>query len=197
MSNASTVRRQVGGSQQLTIAPLVGSTITTTKTAFSLNNNALTLTGGGVIPLAVGVTGLYAGTGQVLQIHAAGTIVGATGASTTLILEMYEVPASVIAAGLTPTSFTNMNAIGTSSTRTIAEATSNFTFDADVQLSSGGVLTGSFKDNIDSQIDSTADIVAITGLAGEQDLNFILVATLAGTTTGVILTLDEFEISLQ
>ena len=99
MSNASTVRRQIAGSQQLTIAPLSGTVITTTPTAFQLNNNALTLTGGGVIPLSAGVTGLYAGTGQVLDIRGTGQIAGATGGTTTLALTLYEVPASVIAAG--------------------------------------------------------------------------------------------------
>ena len=80
MPNASTVRRQVSGTQQLTMAPLLASAISTTETPFSLNNNALTLTGGGIIPLSAGVTGLYQGTGQVLWLHAAGTIRATTSA---------------------------------------------------------------------------------------------------------------------
>src|ERR1700676_1387046 len=96
MSNASTVRRQIAGTQQLAVAPLLGTIITTTETAFQLNNNGLTLVGGGVIPLSAGVTGLYQGTGQVLVVRAAGSYSGATASSTTLELELQQVPASLL-----------------------------------------------------------------------------------------------------
>ena len=94
MSNASTIRRQISGTQQLTLASLSGTTITTTETVFQLNNNALTLTGGGYIPLSAGVTGLYQGTGQVLWLHIAATLTGGTASTTTLILKLYQISAA-------------------------------------------------------------------------------------------------------
>lgn len=197
MANANTVRQQVSGTIQLTLAPLSGTVITTTKTAFQLNNNALTLSGGGVIPLAAGVTGLYQGTGRVLHVAATGTVTGATASTTTLALELYEVPAATIAAGLTATSFTGWNAIKTSSTVTIGQTNCSFSFDARLQLDAAGNLMGQATDVIDSQQDAWAAITAITGLTGEADLNFALVATLGGAETGVVVTLDEFRIDLE
>ncbi len=198
MSNASTIRRQIAGTQQLTIAPLSGTTITTTETAFQLNNNALTLTGGGVIPLSAGVTGLYAGTGQVLWIHAAGTITGATANTTTLELELQEVPAALLPIANTlagAQTFTNWNEIGTSGVLTVTTSDASFTFDAYVQLSALGVLNGDYSANISGTTKAQTVITPITGLVGEQDLNFALTATLGGAETGVILTLNEFELS--
>lgn len=198
MANASTVRRQVSGTQQLTIAPLLGTTITTTATAFQLNNNALTLTGGGVIPLAAGVTGLYAGTGRVLHVAAQGTISGATSGSTALTLTLYEVPASVIAAGLTAASFTSWNSVAATSSKTITGTQGSFTFDARLQLDNAGNLEGQFTSGIDSAaITIWVATTQVTGLVGEADLNFVLVATLATAYTGVVLNLNEFRIDLE
>jgi hypothetical protein len=198
VSNASTVRRQIAGSQQLTIAPLSGTVITTTPTAFQLNNNALTLTGGGVIPLSAGVTGLYAGTGQVLDIRGTGQIAGATGGTTTLALTLYEVPASVIAAGLTPTSFTGWNSVATTGAKGVAQSAGSFNFIARLQLDASGNLEGSFKAVINGAVIFPETVITpITGLVGEADLNFVLVATLAGAEVGVILTLEEFALDLE
>ena len=198
MSNASTVRRQIAGTQQLTLAPLSGTTITTTKTAFQLNNNGLTLTGGGVIPLSAGVTGLYAGTGQVLHVAGTGQYSGATPSTTTLTLELYEVPASVVAAGLTPTSFTNWNAVATGSATAVTTAAGSFNFDARLQLDASGNLEGSFQEVIDGvTIVGPGTIVPITGLVGEADLNFVLVLTIGGAETGVVVTLSEFRLDLE
>lgn len=197
MSNASTVRRQVSGSQQLTLAPI--SNPGTTQTSFALNNNALTLTGGGVIPLAAGVTGLYAGTGQVLVIRAAGSFAGLTPASSTLALELYEVPASVIAAGLTQTSFTGFNAVAApSASSALAHAEGAFQLEAFIQLDSEGNLNGWYEGSIDSQVIAPADISAVTGLVGEADLNFVLAVTLGGAEPSTaVFTLNEFAIDLQ
>ncbi len=197
MSNASTIRRQISGTQQLTIAPLVGSTITTTETAFQLNNNALTLTGGGVIPLSAGVTGLYAGTGQVLWIHAAGTITGDT-TSGTLEIELYQVPASLLPIANTlagAQTFTNWNELGTSGVVTLSTASASWTFDAYVQLDVNGVLNGDYSANIDGTTKAQTVITAVTGLVGEQDLNFVLTATLGTVTTGVIVTANELSLN--
>lgn len=204
MSNASTIRRQIAGTQQLTLAPLAGSTITTTATAFQLNNNGLTLTGGGVVPLAAGVTGLYAGTGQVIHIAATGQYSGAnTGTPTTLTLQLYEVPNALLPIANTLTgaqTFTGWNAIGTGSGSKNLSSTStgSFTIDARVQLDAAGNLEGSTTYTIDGQtIVAAAVFTPVTGLVGEADLNFAVVATLGGTETGVILTLTEFRLDLE
>ena len=200
MSNASTVRRQISGTQQLTLAPLSGTVITTTQTSFQLNNNGLTLTGGGVIPLVAGVTGLYAGTGQVLHIRGTGTYSGATigGSTTTLALELWEVPASVIAAGLTATSFSGFNAVGASGTKTLTTASGSFTLDARLQLDAAGNLEGQYTFGINgAAVVAWTVVTPITGLVGEADLNFVVAATLGGTEAGVILNLDEFAIDLE
>lgn len=202
MSNASTIRRQITGTQQLTLAPLTAAVISTTETAFQLNNNGLTLTGGGVIPLAAGVTGLYAGTGQVIWIHAAGVLTGGTASSTTLILNLYQVPASLLPIANTLSgaqTFTSWNKIATSATGTLASAvtSSNFSLDAEVQLDVNGNLTGVFSSQVfASTTGAPAATTQVKGLVGEADLNFALTATLGGTVTGVVVTLDEFSLNL-
>ena len=196
MSNASTIRRQIAGTQQLTIASLLGSTITTTATAFQLNNNGITLTGGGVIPLSAGVTGLYAGTGQVLHVAATGTVTGATANTSSLILSLYQVSAAKlpIADTLAGAQTFTWNVIKTSSTRTLATVQSSWSIDARLQLDAQGNLDGQATDTINSQTDVYAAITAITGLVGEADLNFVVVATL--TTAGTVF-MDEFRLDLE
>ncbi len=197
MSNASTIRRQVAGTQQLTIASLTYATITTTPTAFQLNNNALTLTGGGVIPLSAGVTGLYQGTGQVIWIHCAGTVTGATASTSTLTLDLYEVPASLLPIANTLTgaqTFTGWNKIATQAAVTIGAVTAgSFTMDAYVQLDASGNINGQYNSNIFGTTKAQTVITLLAGLVGEADLNFVLVATLG--TAGTV-TLDEFSLNL-
>lgn len=201
MSNASTIRRQIAGTQQLTIASLLGTTITTTATAFQLNNNGLTLTGGGVIPLSAGVTGLYQGTGQVIWIHAAGQLTGGTSSSTTLIIKLYQVPASLLPIANTLTgaqTFTNWNLLATSGTGMLGstETQGSFYLDAQVILDSQGNLDGSFNSVTLNTISTASQHTTLTtGLVGEADLNFVIVATLGGTETGVVLTLGEFSLN--
>lgn len=196
MSNASTIRRQIAGTQQLTIAPLLGSVITTTETAFQLNNNALTLTGGGVIPLSAGVTGLYQGTGQVLWVHAAGMYAGVT--SSTLEIELQQVPASLLPIANTLSgaqTFTNWNEIGTSGAVTVSTTTGSWTFDAYVQLDAAGNLEGDYSANINGTTKAQTVITPITGLVGEADLNFVVTAVLGASIPGAVLTMDEFSLN--
>lgn len=205
MSNASTIRRQIAGTQQLTLAPLVGSTITTTATAFQLNNNGLTLTGGGVIPLSAGVTGLYAGTGQVIWIHAAGVLTGGTANTSTLALTLYQVPASLLPIANTLSgaqTFTNWNSIATQSavnlsTISATVTSGSFSLDAYVQLDGNGNLNGDYASNIFGTTKAQTALTPVTGLVGEADLNFVLVATLGGAEpAGELVTLDEFSLNL-
>jgi hypothetical protein len=195
VSNANTVRRQVSGTQQLTTAPSLNPG--TTETNFVLNNNGLTLTGGGVIPLAAGNTGLYAGTGQVLNIRAAGSYSGLTAADT-ITLKLYEVSAATIAAGgLTQTSQTNFVLVASSGALAAANAAGAFQFEASIQLDAAGNLNGDFTANVDGTTKAQAAISAVTGLVGEADLNFVLSATFSASRAGSIITLNEFAIDLQ
>jgi hypothetical protein len=208
MSNASTIRRQIAGTQQLTLAPLSGTIITTTETAFQLNNNGLTLTGGGYIPLSAGVTGLYAGTGQVIAVHIAGTVTGGTAASTSLIIKLYQVPAAALPLPVSDSVANIVTAgatlIATSATGTLAAAktSGNFSLDANLQLDANGNLTGDFTAQIFASttgVSGGATQAATTQAvlsAGEADLNFLVSATLGGTEAGVIVTLEEFALAL-
>ena len=196
MSNASTVRRQIAGTQQLTIAPLLAGVVGTTATAFQLNNNGLTLTGGGVIPLSAGVTGLYQGTGAVLHLAATGSCVGL--ATSNLTLYLYQVPASLLPIADTlagAQTFTNWNLLATSTERAIGAVTASWSLDARLQLDAAGNLEGQFTDEIISLVDVYAPTTAYV-LTGEVDLNFVIVAkaTTANITTN---TANEFRLDLE
>ena len=196
MSNASTVRRQVSGTQQLTLASLLGIITSTTPTAFKLNDNGLTLTGGGVIPLSAGVTGLYQGTGATLHIAAVGNVIGLS--TTTLTLALYAVPASLLPIADTlagQQTFTNWLLLGTSSVVAVGAVTASWSFDARLQLDAVGNLEGQFADEINSTVDVYKATTARL-LTGEADLNFVLVAT-QGTAQGTSVTLQEFRIDLE
>jgi hypothetical protein len=196
---ASTIRLQSEGG---TFATIVNPSTTPTAFSFSvppLFNGASATNMGGVIPLAAGVTGLYAGTGAVLVVGAAGTIAGVTGGATTLTLDLYEIPAAVVAAGLTPTSFAGWNKVGTSGAKQIGSATDTFQFNAKLQLDAEGNLQGTFTTSISSATPTQmAAINGITGLVGEADLNFVLVATLGVSAPPTsLLTLNAFTLTAQ
>ncbi len=198
MANANTIRRQVSGTQQLTLAPLLESVITTNETAFQLNNNALTLAGGGVVPLSVGVTPLYLGTGQVMRIRATGTLVGLT--SSTVLFTLYVAPASVLpiadtlAAAQAKTGWQEVFVTG--GAVSIGAVSTTFTIDARLQLSATKVLSGEFRSQIFNTVTdwaTTTDNPVLAG--GEADLNFVLTATMAAYA--LTATLDEFAIDFE
>ena len=203
MSNASTIRRQVSGTQQLTLAPLSGTVITTTATPFSLNNNALTLTGGGIIPLSAGVTGLYQGTGQVLWIHAAGTVTATSANVLTFIPTLYQVPASALPLASTVVTSANLVSAGatliaTGATGTFAagETAGSFSLDAYVQLDGQGNLEGWFQSQtFASTTGAKTATTIVTGLVGEADLNFVMAGQFGVAETGDIAYLDEFSLN--
>ena len=163
------------------------------------------MTGGGIIPLAAGVTNLYQGTGQVIWIHAAGTITGATATTTTLVLALYQVPAASLPLASTVVTTANLVTAGATliaqtnsgSGRAIASTSDSWSLDAFVQLSANGELDGYFQAQIsNAATDARTTLTAVSGLVGEQDLNFVLSATLGGAETGVILNLNEFSLNL-
>lgn len=187
----------------MTIAPLLGTTITTTATPFSLNNNALTLTGGGIIPLSAGVTGLYAGTGQVLWIHAAGTLHCTSANVATLILTLYEVPAASLPLASTVVTSANLVTAGatlmaTSATGTLGAGSTDgsWSLDAYVQLDAQGNLEGWFYSQVfNSTTGAKTATTIVPTLVGEADLNFVLAAQLGVAETGDVITADEFSLN--
>lgn len=208
MSNSNTIRRQVAGSQALTLAPI--SNLGATETNFVLNANgaiptnpyageASPILSGGVIPLSAGATGLWLGTGAVIHISATGQVV-TTDSSSTLALKLWQVPASVIAAGgLTQTSQTSFVELAASTVSTPGAAgTFSWSFDARLQLSGTGVLNGQFT----SKIDATAVQAYVTltteatGVA-EADLNFVLSALGTNSHLDTTVTTDEFRIDAE
>lgn len=202
MPNASTIRRQISGTQQLTLASLSGTTITTTETVFQLNNNGLTLTGGGYIPLSAGVTGLYQGTGQVLWLHLAATLTGGTASTTTLILKLYQISAANLPVPSTDSSSTvtglcTLIATGATGTLDASDTAGSASLDAYVQLDAQGNLQGWFQSQtFASTTGAKTATTVVNGLTGEADLNFLVTATLGGAETGVVVTLDEFSLNL-
>src|ERR1039457_5324204 len=98
MASDDTIKTQVQSlptptTIQNSIAPLTNAVAGTTATAFSLNSGAVSLGGGGVIPLSLGNPGLYFGTGRRFLIRANGQCV--TGASANLTLKLYQVSAAL------------------------------------------------------------------------------------------------------
>lgn len=190
MSNANTIKRQVGGSTVGTLAPITNPS--TTQTAFTFNVGPLgsvTLPGsgpiptntgylvGGVIPLAVGVglvprfrydgwygpgeNSLYAGSGQVLHIAATGTFAGLTANSTTLTLSLWEVPAATITlGGLTATSFFEYNEVTATSAEEVTTTSGEFTLDVFIQLDAAGNLNGYYQAQIGT------NVIANTAISG-------------------------------
>jgi hypothetical protein len=200
MANASTIRRQLGGTQQLTIAP-IASQVGAITNIVMLNNNALTLAGGGVVPLSVGVTGLYAGTGQVLRIRATGTAVAAD-ASSSLAIVLYQVSAAQIAAGgmvqanaSEPTAFNSMATVAAVVPGVAGQF--SFTLNCRIQLDAAGNLSGDFDGKIFDTITARTAITSVTGLAGEQDLNFVLGATTIATHGLTTIQVTEFSVDFE
>ena len=199
MANASTVRRQVSGSQQLTIAPIIG--LLQTHQVWQLNNNALTLTGGGFIPLSAGTTGLYLGTGRVLHVAGTGVVSPITGATDTLGLKLFVQTAAGLAAA---TNATIIGASGGSSLvadsgtiATVAGTSTSFSFDARLQLSPSGILTGEFTVTVGGVVAVYATTTAVSGL-GEADLNFFMsIVDPDRALSTAVATLDEFRLDLE
>lgn len=195
MANANTIKSQVVGTIQETLAPIVNVVASSTETAYAYNAGAVSGAGGGVSPLAIGNPGIYFGTGRGFKLRAFGFDV--VGATSTLTLNLYQVPASVIAAGITgQQTFTGFNKIATSTARSVTTANgqSPFVVEATLQLGAGGRLTGTFSTEINNLYDAVAATTVATGLLGEQDLNFVLTATQSVGNALTTSTLAEFSI---
>jgi acetaldehyde dehydrogenase (acetylating) len=183
----------------LTIAPLSIPTITTTQTVFQLNNNALTLTGGGYIPLSAGVTNLYQGTGQVLWIHVTASVTGAVASTTTVVVDVYAIPASALPLPSTDSSATVVGLstiIGALSAGTVdANGDCTVSYDAYIQFSADGEINGTFQGVIGTVSTAKTVITPFNLSGGEADLNFLATVTCGGSATTGTITPNEFSLS--
>ncbi len=132
-----------------------------------------------------------------MHIRATGSFVTAD-SSSSFKLTLWEVPASVVAAGgLTQASQTSFNSLAASSAVVPGAAgTFSFKLDARLQLDGAGGLTGEFTDQIYTTVDVYADSTAVTGLT-EADLNFVLTVTTIASHAVTSAALDEFAIDVE
>lgn len=117
-----------------------------------------------------------------------------TGANATLTLKLYQVPASVVAAGLAAGSVVGCNLLATSTARAVNTTTGKFIFQAEMQWdSTTGLLHGQFTDQISNLLDAWAATTAVTtATLADNELNFLLSATLSAGNAANVTTLMEF-----
>lgn len=117
-----------------------------------------------------------------------------TGTSANLTLKLYQVPASVVAAGLAAGSVTNCQSIAASSARAVNSTTGKFIFQAELQWDSAtGLIHGCFTDTINNVLDAWAVTTAVTtATLADNELNFLMSATLSSGNAANVVTLQEF-----
>jgi hypothetical protein len=117
-----------------------------------------------------------------------------TGVSANLTLKLYQVPASVVAAGLAAGSVSGCNLLATSTARAVNSTTGKFIFQAELQWDSAtGLLHGCFTDTINNLLDAWAATTAVTtATLADNELNFLLSATLSSGNAANVVTLMEF-----
>jgi hypothetical protein len=120
-----------------------------------------------------------------------------TGASTNLTLKLYQVPASVVAAGLAAGSVAGCNLIATSTARAVNTTTGKFIFQAQLQWDSiSKLLHGQFSVDISNLLDGwAATTAATTATAADNELNFLLSATLSSGNAANVVTMQEFIVT--
>ncbi|HEX3091230.1 MAG TPA: hypothetical protein VHW72_01340 [Candidatus Angelobacter sp.] len=117
-----------------------------------------------------------------------------TGVSANLTLKLYQVPASVVAAGLAAGSVVGCNLLATSTARAVNSTTGKFIIQAELQWdSTTGLIHGCFTDTINNLLDAYAATTAVTtATLADNELNFLLSATLSSGNAANIVTLAEF-----
>lgn len=122
-----------------------------------------------------------------------------TGTSANLTLKLYQVPASVVAAGLAAGSVTGCNLIATSTARAVNSTTGKFYFEALLQWdSTTGLLHGQFSDEISNLLDAWAVTTAVTtATLADNELNFLMSATLSSGNAANQVQLREFTVIQQ
>jgi hypothetical protein len=193
MANSNTIASLISGSLQGCIAPLaIGAS--TTETVFSMSKNPITGGGGGPAVVGAGegnVPSYYTG-GRPFNVKAWGIVT--TGASETVLLTLYQVPATIVAAG-TGGVVANNHSLKASSARTVATTSAPFLIDATFQYSPDGRLVGSASFTINGLVDAGAATTIVTGLVGDSDLNFAVSATMGTGNALDVVVLNEISIS--
>lgn len=117
-----------------------------------------------------------------------------TGVNATLTLKLYQVPASVVAAGLAAGSVAGCNLLATSTARAVNTTTGKFIFQAELQWDSvTGLIHGQFTDQISNLLDAWAATSGVTtATLADNELNFLLSATLSSGNAANVVTLAEF-----
>lgn len=116
-----------------------------------------------------------------------------TGASANLTLKLYQVPASILST-LANGSVAGCNLIATSTARAVNTTTGKFIFQAELQWDSvTGLIHGAFTDTINNLLDAWAASTAVTtATLADNELNFLLSATLSSGNAANVVTLQEF-----
>ncbi len=210
MANDNTIKNQVSGPLQnmFSTTAFTYATNTSTETIFTLNPGAVSLAGGGVIPLSLGNPNEYYGSagpqqtafvagwvGRTFKVRAAGSVTAGSGMSITI--KIYQITAAQIAAGTTTaTSFaTGTSNIATTGSLSVASVSTNFELEALLQLSSTGQLNGRQIGHVNLTAVAGAILTNTpAGLVGEADLNFFVTGAFsAGSSSGLIV-LNEFAL---
>jgi hypothetical protein len=117
-----------------------------------------------------------------------------TGVNATLTLKLYQVPASVVAAGLAAGSVAGCNLLATTTARAVNTTTGKFYFEALIQWdATTGLIHGQFSDQISNLLDAWAATTAVTtATLADNELNFLLSATLSSGNAANQVILQEF-----
>ncbi|HWF05570.1 MAG TPA: hypothetical protein VHA06_17925 [Candidatus Angelobacter sp.] len=207
MPNINTIAYQSASPNQNGIAPNTNAQ-GTTETPVSLLSNPLSAAlgialGGGVIPLSLpGTSGPVQGSitaaglwnlAKPWKIIASGTIT--TGTTCNVTVKLYQVPASVLAAGSQAT-LSNDNSMGSSGTFAVNTASANFYLEATMEWdSTSKKLAGGIKFYVNGALVAEAALTQITtATASDGELNFILSTTFSATNAANILQVQNFEI---
>jgi hypothetical protein len=206
MPNMNTIAYQQAGAQQNGIAPNTNAQ-TTTETAVVLSANPFAAAlgipgGGGAVPLSVPATsGTLQGSstatgiwqnGRPFQLKAYGTIT--TGTNTNVTLKLYQVPASVVAAGTAGT-LANDNLLNSSGAQAVNTTSTNFEMTAELQWDSvSKKLTGTVKWSLGGALVAEAEITVLTtATASELELNFLLSTTFSAGNAANVIQVQYFE----
>lgn len=192
--------RLVAGAQKGQMQALALGT-STTETAFSVNGvilgaNTPIAAVGAALPVSnQGQVTMYWDGGRPFDIVIWGNCV--TGTNANLTLKLYQVPASILAAG-TQATVANDNLIASSSARAVNTTTGKFWFEArNMQWdSTTKLLHGQFSTEISNLVDSWAATTAVTtATAFDTELNFIFSATLSSGNAANVVNAVEFVIA--
>lgn len=195
------------GSVQNNLQPLaLGAS--TAEASFSVNGNSaanpviaakpaiLRLCDQGIIPSSGASPVFFWDSGKPFYLQGWGKCV--TGANATLTLKLYQVPKSVIDAGLAAGSVVGCQLLATSTARAVNTTTGKFVFQAEFQWdATTGLLHGQFTDQISNLLDAWAATTAVTTLLQDADLNFLMSATLSAGNAANVVTLSELAAMLM